>query len=85
MWPPRSHQAIFGDSQEHNDEGAQEKSWHTVCVGLGGTTSPKQEVDLQMELFARVRPICNNLEQAVIETLSTVLWSITAISLPGSD
>ena len=85
-WPPRSHRAIFGDSQDRNDEGAYAREVVSRFMRRAWRRDVTQaEVDLQMELFARVRPICNNLEQAVIETLTAVLSSPRFLYLVQTD
>ncbi len=43
------------------------------------------EVDLQMELFSRLRPLCENFEQAVVETLAAVLSSPRFLYLVHTD
>ena len=43
------------------------------------------EVDLKMELFARIRPVCEDFQQAVIETLAAVLSSPRFLYLVQTD
>ncbi|MEW4561811.1 DUF1592 domain-containing protein [Bremerella sp. JC770] len=86
QWPPETHRAIFVDSANRNDEMefAREiisrfmrRAWRRDVT--------EAEVDLKMELFASVRPACNNFEQAIVETLSAVLSSPRFLYLATSD
>ncbi len=85
-WPPETHSAIFIESENSDDEGiyAREivsrfmrRAWRREVT--------ESEIDLQMKLFDRVRPICSDFEQAVVETLAAVLSSPRFLYLVPSD
>lgn len=85
-WPPESHSAIFIDSDNRNDEEAyageivsrfMRRAWRRNVTDT--------EVDLQMKLFARIRPVCEDFEQAVVETLAAVLSSPRFLYLVQTD
>ncbi|WP_404308323.1 DUF1592 domain-containing protein [Neorhodopirellula lusitana] len=76
LWPPQTHSAIFID----NEDCVNEESYAKEIVSRfmrrawrGEVT--ESEIERQLELFARVRPICDDLEQAIVETLAAVLSS----------
>lgn len=76
QWPPQSHRAIFIESENSDDEAAYAKEIASRFMRRAWRRDVSDaEVDLHMELFARVRPICDSFEQAVVETLSAVLSS----------
>ena len=86
QWPPASHSAIFIDSEHGDDEDAyareivsrfMRRAWRRNVAAA--------EVDLQMELFARIRPVCEDFEQAVVETLAAVLSSPRFLYLVQTD
>ncbi|MCM2372663.1 DUF1592 domain-containing protein [Aporhodopirellula aestuarii] len=85
-WPPETHSAIFIESKNCDDEEAyareilshfMRRAWRREVT--------ESEVDLQMALFDRVRPICSDFEQAVVETLAAVLSSPRFLYLVPSD
>lgn len=75
-WPPASHQRIFFASSNAQDEtkyareiiaSFMHKAWRRTIT--------EAELELKLKLFGRLRPDCGSFEEAVIETLSTVLSS----------
>ena len=85
-WPPKSHSAIFFDYKNSDDEDAyareivsrfMRRSWRRNVT--------EKEVDSQMKLFRQIRPICNNFEKAVVETLAAVLSSPRFLYLVQTD
>ncbi|TWU45310.1 Planctomycete cytochrome C [Novipirellula aureliae] len=86
QWPPASHKRIFIGSENSDDEDVyareivsqfMKRAWrHSVSAA---------EVDRKMEYFARVRPLCEDFQQAVIEVLATVLSSPRFLYLVQSD
>ncbi|MEM7313501.1 MAG: DUF1592 domain-containing protein, partial [Planctomycetota bacterium] len=75
-WPPLSHQRIFIDSENRDDEQAyareviaafMQRAWRRP-VG-------DEEVDSKIRLFATMRPLCGSFEEAIVEVLATVLAS----------
>lgn len=76
QWPPQSHTAIFIESENSDDETTYAKEIVSSFMRRAWRRDVTDaEVDLHMELFARLRPICTSFEQAVVETLSAVLSS----------
>lgn len=85
-WPPASHSAIFFDSRNADDENAYAREIVSNFMKRAWRRSVTDaEVDVQMQLFARVRPVCDDFEQAVIETLAAVLSSPRLLYLVQSD
>lgn len=85
-WPPQSHRGIFIDSENSDDEQAyareivsrfMRRAWRRDVTDA--------EVDLQMQLYGRVRRICSSFEQAVVETLTAVLSSPRFLYLVQTD
>ncbi|MFC7338845.1 DUF1592 domain-containing protein [Haloferula chungangensis] len=85
-WPPASHQRIFIDSENRDDEiaYAREILSHFMRRAWRRQVS-EEEVDFQMTYFHRIRPECDRFEQAVVETLATVLSSPRFLYLVQSD
>lgn len=86
QWPPASHTGIFIESKNREDETvyAREivsrfmtRAWRRKVTDA--------EVDLKMKFFARIRPVCDDFQQAVIEVLATVLSSPRFLYLVQSD
>ncbi|MFG0289298.1 MAG: DUF1592 domain-containing protein [Rhodopirellula sp. JB044] len=85
-WPPETHSAIFIESENRNNEENYAREIVSRFMRRAWRRSvTESEVDRQMELFARVRPICIHFEQAVVETLSAVLSSPRFLYLVSSD
>ncbi|EMI15717.1 secreted protein containing DUF1592 [Rhodopirellula maiorica SM1] len=86
QWPPQSHRAIFIESDNRNDEQAYAREIISRFMRRAWRRDVSNaEVDLQMDLFTRVRPICSNFEQAVVETLAAVLSSPRFLYLVHTD
>lgn len=86
VWPPVSHSAIFIDSEHRDDESAYAREVVSRFMRRAWRRNVTDaEVDLQMELFARIRPVCSNFEQAVVETLAAVLSSPRFLYLVQAD
>lgn len=86
QWPPASHTGIFIESENTEDENAyareivsrfMKRAWRRSVTGA--------EVDRKMAFFARIRPDCDDLQQAVIEVLATVLSSPRFLYLVQTD
>lgn len=85
-WPPRSHSAIFTPSENSDDETAYAREIVSRFMRRAWRRSVTEaEVDVQMGLFARLRPDCQDFEQAVVETLAAVLSSPRFLYLVQSD
>lgn len=76
QWPPASHQRIFFASSNAQDEtkyareiiaNFMRKAWRRTIA--------ESELELKLKLFGRLRPDCGSFEEAVIETLASVLSS----------
>lgn len=85
-WPPKSHSAIFFAHESSDDEEVyaseiiarfMRRAWRRTVT--------EKEVETQMELFTQLRPICNDFEQAVVETLAAVLSSPRFLYLVQTD
>ena len=85
-WPPRSHTRIFFKSRHKPNEAiyAQEvltrfmtRAWRRQVT--------KSEVDQKLALFKKIRPVCDNFEQAAIEVLATVISSPKFLYLVRTD
>lgn len=75
-WPPDSHSAIFVDNENGDDEDAYAREIVSRFMRRAWRRNVTEtEVDSQMELFTQLRPICNDFEHAVVETLAAVLSS----------
>lgn len=75
-WPPASHARIFINSENSADENAYAReivSRFMTRAWRRNVTAP--EVDFQMDYFTRIRPVCDDFQQAVVETLVAVLSS----------
>ena len=75
-WPPKSHTRIFVDSKNRDNENAyarevierfMKRAWRRDVT--------RAEVDRKVKLYQTIRPDCENLEEAVVEVLATVLAS----------
>ena len=86
QWPPASHTRIFIDDANSKNESAyareivsrfMRRAWRRRIADA--------EVDRKMKYFARIRPVCKDFQQAVIEVLTTVLSSPRFLYLVQSD
>lgn len=86
QWPPASHTRIFfANDQEGNEITYAREIVSRFMTKAWRRTVTDKEVDFQMEYFARIRPICQDFQQAVIETLSAVLSSPRFLYLVHSN
>lgn len=86
QWPPASHKRIFIDSDQANNETAYAREIVSQFMKRCWRRSVTEtEVDLKMKHFASVLSACDDFEQAVIETLATVLSSPRFLYLIQSD
>ena len=86
QWPPASHTGIFIDSEHSKDE----KTYAREIVSRFMTRAWRRsvtdgELDRKMAYFARIRPVCQDFQEAVIEVLATVLSSPRFLYLVQSD
>ncbi|MGI9243414.1 MAG: DUF1592 domain-containing protein [Verrucomicrobiales bacterium] len=76
QWPPTSHTGIFVGGENSTDEDAYAREIVSRFMGRAWRRSVTEaEVDQKMEFFTRIRPGCEDFQQAVIETLATILSS----------
>ena len=76
QWPPQSHLAIFIESENRDNENAYAREIFSRFMRRAWRRNVTDtEVDLQMELFVRIRSVCETFEQAVVETLAAALSS----------
>ncbi|MCA8966734.1 MAG: DUF1592 domain-containing protein, partial [Planctomycetes bacterium] len=76
QWPPASHTRIFFDSPHVADEVVYAREVIAAFMARAWRRDASEaELDQKMQLFARLRPACDSLRQAVIEVLASVLSS----------
>ena len=76
QWPPRSHTRIFIDSENKADELAYAREVLTSFMARAWRhPAVASEVDQKLALFAKVRPRCDDFQQAMVEVLATVISS----------
>lgn len=86
QWPPATHTAIFFESENSNDEYAYAREIVSHFMRRAWRRNvTNAEVDLKIGYFARIRPVCENFEQAVVETLAAVLSSPRFLYLVQTD
>ncbi|PHS07775.1 MAG: hypothetical protein COA78_13245 [Blastopirellula sp.] len=86
QWPPASHTGIFIDSENSEDEDVYAREIVSRFMTRAWRRSVTDaEVDLKMEYYARIRPVCEDFQQAVIEVLATVLSSPRFLYLVQTD
>jgi len=75
-WPPESHTRIFFNSENKADETVYAREVLTRFIQRAWRRPvTSSEVDQKMKLFARVRPVSEDAQEAMIEVLATVLSS----------
>ena len=85
QWPPASHQRIFPESASRGDETAYAREVLVQFVQRAWRRRPTgPEIDQKMALFARLRPSCDNFQEAMIDVLATVLSSPKFLYLFGT-
>ena len=76
QWPPQSHRRVFIDSPARSNEtvyarkvltNLMTRAWRRKVIGA--------EVDQKLALFTKIRPACDDFQEAMIEVLVTVLSS----------
>ena len=86
LWPPASHAGVFIDSEAREDESAYAREIVSRFMKRAWRRSVSaEEVDRKMELFASIRPDCEDFQHAMIETLAAVLSSPRFLYLVQSD
>ena len=86
QWPPESHKRIFFKKGRIEDE---KKYARAVLTRFMSRAWRKQvteaEVDQKLALFAKLRPECQDFQEAIVEVLSTVLSSPKFLYLVRTD
>ncbi len=76
QWPPESHRRVFVDSPNRSNEAAYAREVLTNLMTRGWRRNVTEaEVDQKLALFTRIRPACDDFQEAMIEVLATVLSS----------
>jgi hypothetical protein len=75
-WPPASHRRIFPDAPAATDDADRTRAVIAAFMSRAWRRDASaDEVEQKMQLFARLRPECDSVQQAVLEVLATVLAS----------
>ena len=86
QWPPESHRQVFIDSENKEDEDAyareilmrfMSRAWRRAATAA--------EIDQKLALLAKIRPQCDDFQEAMIEVLATVLASPKFLYVVRSD
>lgn len=86
QWPPDSHTRIFIDSLNKADETAYAREVLTKFISRAWRRHiTPAEVDRKLALFTKIRPECDDFQEAMIEVLATVLSSPQFLYLVRSD
>lgn len=85
-WPPESHQRIFIDSPNRTEEAeyAREILTHFMSRAWRRTVTDS-EVEQKLALLERLRPVCADFQEAMMEVLATVLSSPKFLYLVHSE
>ncbi|MDB4798980.1 DUF1592 domain-containing protein, partial [Verrucomicrobia bacterium] len=76
QWPPKSHANIFVESPHTKNETVYAREVLSQFMGRAWRRPvTDSELDQKMALFAQVRPVCDDFQEAMIEVLSTVIAS----------
>ncbi|MGZ0162708.1 MAG: DUF1592 domain-containing protein [Planctomycetales bacterium] len=75
-WPPESHKRIFADSANRENEPVYAREVLTAFMSRAWRRQiATDEIDQKLKLFHTMRPLCDSLEEAMVEVLATVLSS----------
>ena len=86
QWPPASHKKIFVQSNNTEDEDTYAREIISRFMTRAWRRSVTDaEVDGKMKYFKSIRPVCEDFQQATIETLATVLSSPRFLYLVQDD
>ena len=87
QWPPESHQRLFPESSNSDDQSAYAEEIITDFMSRAWRRAPKtQEVERKLELFKLLRPGSEDFQEAILEVLATILTSPKFLYvLPGEQ
>ncbi|MDA1016449.1 MAG: DUF1592 domain-containing protein [Planctomycetota bacterium] len=86
QWPPASHTRIFFDSANKTDEPAYARAVLASFMSRAWRRRvASSEVDQKLALFTKIRPNCDDFQEAMIEVLATVLASPKFLYLISAD
>lgn len=75
-WPPRSHRAVFIESEHSQDETAYAREIIQNFMSRAWRRSPTTEdIDRKLRLFQQLRPSSSDFQDAIVEVLATILTS----------
>ena len=85
-WPPESHERIFINSPNRNNETSYAKEiFFSFMPRAWRRPITPGEVSQKLSLFKLIRPSCDTFEEAIIEVLTTVLSSPNFLYLTNDD
>lgn len=85
-WPPASHNRIFFESPNRTDETIYAREVLTSFMSRAWRRNVSDtEIDRKLHLFARIRPECDDFQEAMVEVLATVLSSPKFLYLVQAD
>ncbi|GAB4136938.1 MAG: DUF1592 domain-containing protein [Planctomycetaceae bacterium] len=86
QWPPKSHTRIFFDSKNKANESVYAREVLTRFMSRAWRRPvTSTEVHQKLALFRKIRPHCDTFQNAMIETLATVLSSPKFLYLVRTD
>ncbi len=86
QWPPASHRRVFGERSPATDElGEARRVLADFMTRAWRRPATASEVDQKMALLANLQPACDDVEEAMVEVLATVLASPKFLYLTRSD
>ena len=86
QWPPESHSRIFGNADKRSDELAYAQDVLADFMPRAWRRSVTDtEIGQKVSLFSKVRPLCDDFQDAMIEVLATVLASPKFLYLVQED
>lgn len=86
QWPPDSHNRIFIDSADKSNETSYAREVLTNFMARAWRRcASAAEIDQKLNLFRAIRPKCGSFQDAMTETLSTVLASPNFLYITQAD
>ena len=85
-WPPASHRKIFFDDSRESDEvGYATDILNRFMPKAWRRSVSQNEIQAKLKLFARMRPLCDDFQDTMVEVLATVLASPHFLYLTRAD